>query len=147
GINAPKDCHPNTTKRDDVSRVNHKQRAPLPSKEMKDEPEETELLSEFIKLITIIIEKHLKKLLPEEYDQIQVYASQLPLNQRSHAHPFGGFVLNIAVSTKCHRDEGDKIFCVVIPFGEWTGGELGFVEPGLLFRLRAWDAIILHLAI
>jgi hypothetical protein len=31
---------------------------------------------------------------------------------------------------------------VVIPFGEWTGGELGFVEPGLLFRLRAWDAII-----
>jgi hypothetical protein len=30
---------------------------------MKDEPEETELLSEFIKLITIIIEKHVSVVL------------------------------------------------------------------------------------
>ncbi|KAJ7625119.1 hypothetical protein DFH06DRAFT_1008310, partial [Mycena polygramma] len=66
----------------------------------------------------------------------------LPLNQRSAAHPFGGYVFNFIVSTDGHCDGGDKIFCVVIPFGEWKGGELGLHEPGLLFRLRAWDAII-----
>ncbi|KAJ6588086.1 hypothetical protein B0H19DRAFT_923866, partial [Mycena capillaripes] len=84
----------------------------------------------------------LKKTMPGEHARISVYATKLPLNQRSSAHPFGGFVLNVAVSTDGHRDEGDKIFCVVIPFGEWVGGELGLYEPGLLFRLRPWDAII-----
>ncbi|KAJ7899488.1 hypothetical protein B0H14DRAFT_2268433, partial [Mycena olivaceomarginata] len=66
----------------------------------------------------------------------------LPLNQRSVAFPFGGYVLNIAVSADGHRDGKDKIFCVVIPFGEWEGGELGLHEPGFLFRFRPWDAII-----
>jgi len=64
------------------------------------------------------------------------------LNERSIAHPFGGFVINVAVSTRGHRDSGDKIFCIVIPFGDWTGGELALFEPGFVFRLRAWDAIV-----
>ncbi|KAJ7504087.1 hypothetical protein B0H11DRAFT_1710380, partial [Mycena galericulata] len=80
--------------------------------------------------------------LPKEYNAIRVYATRLPLNERSHAHPFGGFVFNVSVSTRGHRDEGDKLFCVVLPFGEWTGGELGLFEPKLLLRPRPWDAII-----
>jgi hypothetical protein len=80
--------------------------------------------------------------LPKEHAQISVYAERLPLNERSVAHPFGGFVINVRVSTKGHRDGGDKLFCVVIPFGDWKGGELVTFEPGCVFRLRPWDAII-----
>ncbi|KAJ6578502.1 hypothetical protein B0H19DRAFT_1062983 [Mycena capillaripes] len=141
GNDAPKDVHPNLLRREGVSKVNY-QRGPRPAKEMKDEPEETELLNEFLQMITVVIEVHLRKLFPEEHFHIQVFASRLPLNQRSPAYPFAGYVLNIGVSSDAHRDEGDKIFCVIIPFGEWEGGEFGLHEPRFLFRLRAWDAII-----
>ncbi|KAJ7703456.1 hypothetical protein B0H16DRAFT_1347120, partial [Mycena metata] len=80
--------------------------------------------------------------LPKQYDRICVTASQLPLNQRSEAYPFSGYVLNISVSTRGHRDKGDLEFCVVLPLGQWTGGGLGLFEPGFLFRLRSMDAII-----
>jgi hypothetical protein len=97
--------------------------------------------------------------LPEEYEVIKVFVNQLPLNERSLAYPFGGFVINIGVATKAHRDRFDKIFCVVIPFGKWTGGELCLYEPGFVssfpvaacshfrfqgfvFRLKPWDILI-----
>ncbi|KAJ6535545.1 hypothetical protein B0H19DRAFT_1322533 [Mycena capillaripes] len=142
GDGAPEDVHPNFVQKEGVQKTNYSQRAPLPSQEMKEEPEETEQLSEFIQLVTLIIELHLKKHLKKEYDHIRVFTTRLPLNERSRAHPFGGFVINIAVSTRGHRDAGDKIFCVVIPFGKWEGGELGLYETGFGFRLRPWDAII-----
>ncbi|KAJ7711117.1 hypothetical protein B0H16DRAFT_1344042, partial [Mycena metata] len=66
----------------------------------------------------------------------------LPLNQRSEAYPFSGYVLNISVSTRGHRDKGDLEFCVVFPLGEWTGGGLDLFEPSFLFRLHSTDAII-----
>ncbi|KAJ7259445.1 hypothetical protein C8J57DRAFT_1073108 [Mycena rebaudengoi] len=144
GHTAPKDVHPNVVCKEGVKHVNHSQRGPLRSAEMREGcgPTETEILAELIKLITIIVEFHIKKLLPEEYDKITVYVSQLPLNECSHAHPFGGFVVNISVATRGHRDAGDKLFCVVIPFGSWTGGELCLYEPGLMFCLLPWDIVI-----
>ncbi|KAJ7267352.1 hypothetical protein C8J57DRAFT_1067884 [Mycena rebaudengoi] len=142
GHNAPKHVHPNYVKKKNVKRANHSQRVPLRSADMRKRPEETEILAELIKLITIVVEFHIKKLLPDEYEDIKVFVSQLPLNERSHAHPFGGFVINISVATRGHRDAGDKLFCVVIPFGSWRGGELCLYEPGFVFRLRPWDIII-----
>ncbi|KAJ7508001.1 hypothetical protein B0H11DRAFT_2218000 [Mycena galericulata] len=142
GDNAPKEVHPNFVRKEGATHVNHGQRAPYPSEEMTEDPEETELLAEFVQLITTFIEFHLVKLLPKEHASIKVYATRLPLHERSHAHPFGGFVFNVRVSTRGHRDSGDKLFCVVLPFGSWTGGEVGMFEPGFLFRPRAWDGII-----
>ncbi|KAJ7255691.1 hypothetical protein C8J57DRAFT_1517983 [Mycena rebaudengoi] len=115
---------------------------PLPSEDMRKHPEEAGILAELIQLITIVVEFHIKKLLPEEYGKIKVYISQLPLNERSTAHPFGGFVINVSVATRGHRDAGDKLFCMVIPFSSWVGGELCLYEPGFVFRLRPWDMII-----
>ncbi|KAJ7649008.1 hypothetical protein DFH06DRAFT_1135269 [Mycena polygramma] len=109
GVGAPEGVHPNLLHREDTEKWNYRQRAPYTTRETRDNPEEAELLEELIKLITIVIEVH-------------VFAHKLPLNQRSPAHPFGGYVFNFVVSTDGHRDGGDKIFCVVIPFGEWTGG-------------------------
>ncbi|KAJ7247715.1 hypothetical protein C8J57DRAFT_984314, partial [Mycena rebaudengoi] len=117
GHNAPKHVHPNYIKKKNVSWANHTQRIPLWLADMRKHPEETEILAELIKLITIVVEFH--KLLPEEHEDIKVFVSQLPLNERSHAHPFGGFVINISVVTWGHRDAGDKLFCVIIPFGSW----------------------------
>ncbi|KAJ7661099.1 hypothetical protein B0H17DRAFT_1144802 [Mycena rosella] len=142
GHTAPKNVHPYNVRKEGATRVNFTQRAPHTSEEMKEDPMETELIAEFIKLVTIVIEFHLKTLLPNEYYSISVFASKLPLNERSLAHLFGGYVINIRVSTRGHRDTGDKLFCVVIPFGEWTGGELVTFEPGCVFRPKAWDAII-----
>ncbi|KAJ6552568.1 hypothetical protein DFH09DRAFT_1496685 [Mycena vulgaris] len=142
GHDAPKDVHPNLVHKLGVDHINYTQRAPHPSEEMKEDPPETNLLADFLKFVTIIIEFHLRKYLPNEHADISVYATRLPLNERSIAHPFGGFVINVRVCTRGHRDGGDKLFCVVIPFGDWTGGELVMYEPGCVFRPRSWDAII-----
>ncbi|KAJ7156481.1 hypothetical protein C8R43DRAFT_820815, partial [Mycena crocata] len=84
-----------------------------------------------------LIEKknQLCKLLPDKYAAIKVYVEWLPLNERSLAHPFGRFVINVRVSTRGHRD-------TVILFGCWTGGEMGMYEPGVAFCLWSWEALI-----
>jgi hypothetical protein len=61
GHDAPKGVHPNQIRKANVAHVNYTQRAPRASDEMKDDPQETELLAEFIKLVTIIIEFHVSE--------------------------------------------------------------------------------------
>ncbi|KAJ7506098.1 hypothetical protein B0H11DRAFT_1904009 [Mycena galericulata] len=60
GLGAPKDVHPHFIRKKGKARVNHGQRVPRPSKEMQDRPEEAELLSELIQLITTIVEHHVR---------------------------------------------------------------------------------------
>ncbi|KAJ7122258.1 hypothetical protein C8R44DRAFT_591344, partial [Mycena epipterygia] len=138
GHKAPKNVHPHFVQKESTSKVNHTQCVPYASKEVEDDPEEAAMLEEMIHLISIIMEIHLS----HEYEEIKVYVTRLPLNERSMAYPFGGFVINVSFSTRGHCDRFNKLFCIVIPFGEWTGGELGLFEPGFLFRLRPWDALI-----
>ena len=56
----------------------------------------------------------------------------LPLNELSPAFPFGGVVLNGSVVTDAHLDSMDYLFCLVMAFGKWKGGELVFYELGLV---------------
>ncbi|KAJ7498855.1 hypothetical protein FB451DRAFT_1548628 [Mycena latifolia] len=142
GHDAPKNVHPHFVRKNGKSRANLGQRVPGASKEIENNPEEAAMLAEMIHLITIIVEHHAKRFLPDDYEELKIYVSQLPLNERSLAYPFGGFVINVSVSTRGHRDHFDKLFCVVIPFGDWTGGELCLFEPGFVFRLRPWDILI-----
>ncbi|KAJ7919805.1 hypothetical protein B0H13DRAFT_1581068, partial [Mycena leptocephala] len=72
----------------------------------------------------------LQRLLPEEFDQLSIWCEVLPLASNSPAAPFGGFVLNLNACTWAHRDGGDKILCIVIPFGNFEGGELVLYEVG-----------------
>ena len=48
-------------------------------------------------------------------------------------------VLNINVRTQAHRDTFDKELCIVMPVGEFCGGELVMVEQGLIFLLQNAD--------
>ncbi|KAJ7654846.1 hypothetical protein B0H17DRAFT_956712 [Mycena rosella] len=138
GHDAPKGVHPNFIFKTNKSRVNHTQQVPHASKEVEDNPEEVAILVEMIHLITIII----KWFLPEDYVEMQIYISRLPLNECSLAYPFGRFVVNIGVTTRGHRDCFDKKFCVIIPAGCWTGGELCLFETGFVFCLHPWDILI-----
>ena len=66
----------------------------------------------------------------------------LPGNAYSIAHPFSGFVINVNVATKVHRDSHDLTACVVLAIGDFSKGELVLKEPGLVIPLRSGDAVI-----
>ena len=80
--------------------------------------------------------------MPEIYNEIEVYGDILPNNHHSPCHPFSGFVLNINVATKAHRDRKDLEACIVLDIGEHEDGDLVLYEPGLVVPLRNGDAIL-----
>lgn len=63
----------------------------------------------------------------------------LPGKETAPAHPFGGFVLNLNVATRAHRDVKDLKVCLILVIGNHQGGELCLVEMGLTVRLRNGD--------
>lgn len=71
-----------------------------------------------------------------------MYADILPGKQSSPAYPFGGFVININICTRAHRDMKDRSWCAVLPMGDFKGGELCFFEPGLVLELHPGDLLI-----
>ena len=89
--------------------------------------------------------KQLKRHLPSVYNDLSIYADVLPGNEVSPAHPFGGFVLNLNVVTRAHRDVKDLCMCLVLVIGNHVGGELCLVEPGWVLRLRNGDMVLFPL--
>ncbi|KAF8074194.1 hypothetical protein FPV67DRAFT_1359214, partial [Lyophyllum atratum] len=75
----------------------------------------------------------LEELLPVEYQVLSQYVDVLPGDGLSPAYPFGGFVLNINVTTLIHRDYQDLKLCMVIVATDkdCEGGDLCLEEPGL----------------
>jgi hypothetical protein len=98
----------------------------------------TDAMDDVFEIVCDILHKYL----PEEYDQLRVSCKILPLNHRLATYPFAGFVLNIQVCTDGHIDEKDDTICVVIPFGEHTGGQLVLHEMGLVLDLQEGDVLI-----
>jgi len=85
----------------------------------------------------------IKELLPEEYEVARQFADVLPGDGVSPAHPFGGFVININVCTKIHRDWHDHAFCLVLVISDnCKDGDLCFSEPGIRLELRSGDMVI-----
>ena len=66
----------------------------------------------------------------------------LPNGHTSPVHPFTGFVLNINVSTRIHRDWGDEDICLVLVLSDCSGGELCLKEPGVVLKMNTGDIII-----
>jgi len=82
-----------------------------------------------------------KEYLPEDYDELSMFVEHLPLDASSPCYPFGGYVVNVRSCTWAHRDSGDKKLCLVIPFGDYSGGELCLYETGLCFDLKLGDVL------
>ncbi|RDX40619.1 hypothetical protein OH76DRAFT_1365962 [Lentinus brumalis] len=137
----PRDAHPLTLKRADKSRVNYSQLVPYESKELQlHKPEYRNLCNCFQELFEWI-EKKLRSFFPGLFQKISILASTLPGNQDVPAYPFSGFVLNINVATRVHRDGKDLLACLVLPIGNFTGGDLVLYEPGLVLPLRLGDLV------
>lgn len=81
----------------------------------------------------------LEGVLPIEYERLEATASVLPDYNISAVHPFVGLVLNFNIATCAHRDSKDDGICLVVPVGEFVGGDLCLVEPGLVLPLRHGD--------
>jgi hypothetical protein len=79
---------------------------------------------------------------PDLYDELSMYCKILPLNAHSPSFPFSGVVINFCVSTSAHRDQSDQRICLVIPFGEWEGGEICLHELGLVIKLHPGDILV-----
>lgn len=84
----------------------------------------------------------LREHLPEIYDDLELFVNVLPLQEQSPAHPWGGFVININVSTSAHRDVGDKGVCAVFTFRRCEGGEIVFFEAGIVLESGDGDLVI-----
>ena len=50
--------------------------------------------------------------------------------------------MNLNISTRIHRDWKDHRICLVIVFSDCEGGDLAFMEPGIVFSLNSGDMII-----
>lgn len=60
----------------------------------------------------------------------------------SPVYPFGGFVININVTTRIHRDHSDHDIFLVMSISDCLGGELCLFEPGIVLDLCTGDAVI-----
>ena len=79
---------------------------------------------------------------PTEYLKIKAFVDVLPLNHYPKMYPFASYVINIQGSTSGHKDARDNIWCVTIPFGDYSGGSLVLYEPGVVIEKGVGDVII-----
>ena len=76
------------------------------------------------------------------YDDLEIVAEFTPGGQSHPQHPFTGMVVNINAYSRGHRDQGDFLACLVLPIGDFEGGELCLYEPGLILPLKNGDIIV-----
>lgn len=70
-------------------------------------------------------------------------ATVLPSNNQPPVYPFLGFVVNLNVVTRSHRDASDLMNCLVTVIEkDLEDGDLVLIEPGLVIPLRTGDWIL-----
>jgi hypothetical protein len=76
------------------------------------------------------------------YEALEMTARSIQFEEAAPSYPFTGFVINLNVMTKAHRDHKDLKGCIVLVVGDFEGGELVLHEPGLVLELRSGDVVI-----
>ncbi|KAI5894714.1 uncharacterized protein SCHCODRAFT_01090196 [Schizophyllum commune H4-8] len=139
GDDAPTDIHPLLLRREG-GRVNHHQFVPYVAKELKENYPVYRSLCESLERMFQWISMKIRQRLPDMHKELVMMAEVMP--QSNPAYPFTGFVVNINVATKAHRDANDFHGCALIVLGEHQGGELCLYEPGLVLPLREGDLFV-----
>lgn len=84
----------------------------------------------------------IKQRLPEHFESLSEVYEALPFEPMfAPPYPFSKLVVNTGAQTEGHTDPKDDGLCVVIPFGEWEGGELCLYQPGLVLELQPGDVV------
>ncbi len=86
----------------------------------------------------------IKEHFPGVHSELGRFCKILPANDISPVHPFAGYVVNINVATRIHRDFQDQELCVVLVASneDCTGGQLVLDEPGLVLDMKSGDIVI-----
>jgi hypothetical protein len=77
-----------------------------------------------------------------EYSILTPWVDVLPANEFSPVYPFGGFVINLNVATRSHRDKGDLCLCLILVISDCEGGSLCLYEPGVVLELKSGDIVL-----
>lgn len=142
GTGSPPEVHPYNIHKAGTSATNHTQRATYPSTFIAQNPGEHELIASAVEDVCAVVCELIRAHQPEIFQHLRVYCDILPLHYRPASYPFPGFVLNLQVATVAHIDNKDHKLCVVLPFGEWTGGQLVLHEVGLVLDLQPGHILI-----
>ncbi|EPS94073.1 hypothetical protein FOMPIDRAFT_1079184, partial [Fomitopsis schrenkii] len=136
GESAPADVQPMLLR---LSRTNYDQFIPYMSKDVSDHHAVYQAVKTILRDVFDWVSEKLKEVLPLEYDRLDATASVLPDYNVSAVHPFVGLVLNFNIASRAHRDAKDQAICLVLPVGDFIGGDLCLVEPGIVLPLRHGD--------
>ncbi|KIM44289.1 hypothetical protein M413DRAFT_25716 [Hebeloma cylindrosporum] len=142
GNGAPSDVDPAALKRAGAKRFNTAQITPRTSMELQENCHAYEQLQISLEGLFQWLRITLEKLLPKEYEILSQYCDILPADGIAPAYPFGGWVINLNVSTLIHRDYQDLKLCLVVVASDCEGGDLCFEKPGVSLELRNGDAVI-----
>ena len=158
GDGAPTHVHPYCLQHKDSTRSNVTQRSPYITKEHHHYHEEyTRFCSAMEEVFQWIAKKvclyytlctvanfnniQIQSHFPEVYGELEMVAEALPGGQHHPQHPFSGLVININACSESHRDQNDFIACLVLPIGDFEGGELCLYEPGVVLPLQNGDIV------
>ncbi|KAJ7719044.1 hypothetical protein B0H16DRAFT_411252, partial [Mycena metata] len=143
GSGAPlDDHHPHFIHRG--TSVNHGQRIPWVSNDIKKEPTAYAALVAALTAICEYLAERLCHHRPELVGKLEAYINILPHNAACPWAPFGGIVINLNACSDGHRD-GLDLFkgCLVIPFmRDCVGGGLVLHEARLVLDLHSGDAVL-----
>ncbi|KAA1477781.1 hypothetical protein DENSPDRAFT_787206, partial [Dentipellis sp. KUC8613] len=142
GTNAPAGVQPSFLFNKGASRTNYTQMMPYMSAETARHEDLVNELEAIFQDVFRWIEAKLQECLPGEFSEMSIDAEILPGNSQSMVRPFIGFVLNINITTKGHRDGKDKHYCLVMPVGDFEGGALVLYEQGLVIEARNGDFVV-----
>ncbi|EPS99191.1 hypothetical protein FOMPIDRAFT_1125118, partial [Fomitopsis schrenkii] len=144
GQDTPTDAPPMTMRRTGELKTNNHQFIPYPSKDMTGPVNGSIYLSikNILEPLFDWLEAKLKDMLPDVYEQLDVYARLLPGNNHVLSAPFLGLVINLNVVTTAHRDAKDSCACLVLTIGDFEGSELVLYEPGLVIPLQNGDFVV-----
>lgn len=82
--------------------------------------------------------------LQEDYEVLMQLSDSLPGGYEGPVPPFLSLVVNLNIRSEAHRDTMDKNICLVMPIGNFVGGELVLVEQGLVLALGSGDLVVFH---
>jgi hypothetical protein len=114
---------------------------PYNCKTVRQAPGEYNALMDALRDICEAVNDFLAFHLPQLQEDLAIFCEIIPLNEVPGTYPFPGCVINIQAATIAHWDGGDKIICIVIPFGDFKDGRIVLWELGMVVEM--YEGIIL----